>query len=156
MLQFFDDFHNYFCAVTILDTFLSELSFGDRHSETTHAKSWALQQCLKRILKKRTRPDCALFVKIGYFVFYWWLMIIWILMMTRMRTVPLAVSKIHPAHHRRVAHSGKEKHVFMERPSKWKGPDFDENKNKNIVDGYVSLGYSGMINAAEALINWTI
>ena len=28
------------------------------------------------------------------------------------------VSKIHPAHHRRVAHSGKEKHVFREGPSK--------------------------------------
>ena len=28
------------------------------------------------------------------------------------------VSKIHPAHHRRVAHTGKEKHVFREGPLK--------------------------------------
>ena len=53
-------------------------------------------------------------------------------MVVMMKSLPV-VSKIHPAHHRRVAHTGKEKHVFREGPSKWKGPDLDENtKNKNF------------------------
>ena len=62
-----------------------------------------------------------------------------VVMMLMMRLS--VVSKIHPAHHRRVAHTGKEKHVFREGPLKWKGPDLDKNtENKNMKDG-LSLGY---------------
>ena len=46
------------------------------------------------------------------------LMMVMMLMVVMMMIECATVSKIHPAHHRRVAHSGKEKHVFMERPSK--------------------------------------
>ena len=46
------------------------------------------------------------------------LMTVKMLMVLMMMVECAAVSKIHPAHHRRVAHSGKEKHVFREGPSK--------------------------------------
>ena len=46
------------------------------------------------------------------------LMTVMMLMVLMMMVECATVSKIHPAHHRRVAHSGKEKHVFREGPSK--------------------------------------
>ena len=46
------------------------------------------------------------------------LMTVMMLMVVMMMVERATVSKIHPAHHRRVAHSGKEKHVFREGPSK--------------------------------------
>ena len=46
------------------------------------------------------------------------MMVVMMLMVVMMMIECATVSKIHPAHHRRVAHSGKEKHVFREGPSK--------------------------------------